>query len=83
MGSNVLYCASKAALDKMAKSSARALAPDIRVVSVSPGLVDTDFVKSMDAGWRDEHAGRRAGRLWAAARLPRRSDVPSWRRFVN
>jgi 3-oxoacyl-[acyl-carrier protein] reductase len=58
MGSNVIYCASKAAVDNMTKSLARALAPAIRVLSVSPGLADTDFVKSMDQGWRDEQAGR-------------------------
>jgi 3-oxoacyl-[acyl-carrier protein] reductase len=58
MGSNVMYCASKAALDNMTQSLARALAPGVRVVSVSPGLVDTEFVKSLDAKWRDEQAAR-------------------------
>jgi 3-oxoacyl-[acyl-carrier protein] reductase len=58
MGSNIAYCASKAAVDNMTRSLARALAPRIRVVSVSPGLVDTDFVKSLDQGWRDEQAAR-------------------------
>lgn len=58
MGSNVMYCASKAAVDNMTKSLARALAPAIRVLSVSPGLADTEFVKSMDVAWRDEQAAR-------------------------
>lgn len=58
MGSNIAYCASKAAVDNLTKSLARALAPSIRVVSVSPGLADTDFVKSMDRSWRDEQASR-------------------------
>jgi 3-oxoacyl-[acyl-carrier protein] reductase len=58
IGSNVLYCASKAALDNMTKSLARALAPAIRVLSVSPGLVDTEFVKSLEQSWRDEQAAR-------------------------
>ena len=58
MGSNIIYCASKAALDSMTKSLARALAPRIRVVSVSPSLVDTEFVKSVDQAWRDEQAER-------------------------
>ena len=58
MGSNVMYCASKAALDNLTLSLARALAPSVRVVSVSPGLVDTEFVRSLDAGWRDEQARR-------------------------
>jgi len=60
MGSNVAYCASKAAVDNMTRSLARALAPRIRVVSVSPGLVDTEFVKSLDQSWRDEQAQRTA-----------------------
>ena len=58
MGSNVMYCASKAALDNMTKSLARALAPAIRVVSVSPGLVDTEFVKSLDVQWRNDQVAR-------------------------
>ena len=58
IGSNVMYCASKAALDSMTKSLARALAPRIRVVSVSPALVDTEFVKSLDKDWHDEQAAR-------------------------
>jgi 3-oxoacyl-[acyl-carrier protein] reductase len=58
MGSNVIYCASKAAVDNMTKSLARALAPKIRVVSVSPGLVANDFVRSMDKTWLDEQVSR-------------------------
>lgn len=54
MGSNVIYCASKAAVDNMTMSLARALGPSIRVVSVSPGLIDTEFVKSLDQEWRDQ-----------------------------
>ncbi len=67
MGSDVAYCASKAALDSMTKSLARALAPEIRVVSVSPGLVDTDFVKGLDKKWRDEQAARTPLKRLAAA----------------
>jgi 3-oxoacyl-[acyl-carrier protein] reductase len=58
MGSKVMYCASKAALDNMTRSLARALAPAVRVLSVSSGLANTEFVKSMDRGWRDEPAAR-------------------------
>ncbi|MBZ9674695.1 SDR family NAD(P)-dependent oxidoreductase [Mesorhizobium sp. ES1-1] len=58
MGSNIAYCASKAAVDNLTKSLARALAPKIRVVSVSPGVVDTDFIKGRDEAWRDEQASR-------------------------
>jgi 3-oxoacyl-[acyl-carrier protein] reductase len=53
-GSNVAYCASKAALDNMTMSLARALAPEIRVVSVSPGLVDTELTR----GWPAERRAR-------------------------
>ncbi|MDT3442170.1 MULTISPECIES: SDR family NAD(P)-dependent oxidoreductase [unclassified Pseudofrankia] len=69
-GSNVIYCASKAALDTMTKSLARALAPQIRVLSVSPGLVDTEFVASLDEAWRDEQAARTPlGRLVTPAEV--------------
>jgi len=58
MGSNVIYCASKAAVDNMTKSLARALAPKIRVISVAPGVVDNDFIRSMDPVWLQEQIGR-------------------------
>jgi 3-oxoacyl-[acyl-carrier protein] reductase len=60
MGSNIAYCASKAAVDNLTKSLARALAPNIRVLSVSPGLVDTPFIAGFDAKWRSEQAERTA-----------------------
>ncbi|MDP9084996.1 MAG: SDR family oxidoreductase [Pseudomonadota bacterium] len=69
-GSNVMYCASKAAVDNMTKSLARALAPAVRVNSVSPGLVDTDFIKSLDQGWRDQQVARTPlGRLASAKEI--------------
>ncbi len=43
VGSNVAYCASKAAMDSMTRSLGRALAPAIRVVSLSPGWVQGDY----------------------------------------
>ncbi len=45
-GSSIVYSASKAAMINMTKSLARALAPDIRVNAIAPGLVHTRF-----AGW--------------------------------
>ncbi|MEN9564392.1 MAG: hypothetical protein RIR73_2636 [Chloroflexota bacterium] len=48
VGSNVAYCASKAALDSMTRSLGRALAPKIRVVSVSPGWVLGEYAKRFD-----------------------------------
>lgn len=56
IGSNVAYCAAKAGLDIMAASLGRALAPEIRVVSVSPGVVDTTFVPGRDAAWNEKQA---------------------------
>lgn len=47
-GSNVAYCASKAALDSMTRSLGRALGPSIRVVSVSPGWVLGEYADRMD-----------------------------------
>jgi len=54
LGSNVAYCASKAALDSLTRSLARALAPKIRVVSVAPGVVDTPWIKGFDQKWQDQ-----------------------------
>ena len=48
IGSNIAYCAMKAAVVNMTKSLARALAP-IRVNAISPGLVDTELTKE----WED------------------------------
>jgi len=51
VGSNVAYCASKAAIDSMTRSLARALAPTIRVVSVSPGWVMGEYTKNIDPAY--------------------------------
>jgi 3-oxoacyl-[acyl-carrier protein] reductase len=55
-GSSVVYCATKAGIDVMTKSLARALAPQIRVLAVSPGAVDTDFVPGRGAEFREKAA---------------------------
>ena len=47
-GSNVAYCAAKAALDNLCMSLGRALGPDVRILNVSPGAVATDFVPGRD-----------------------------------
>lgn len=47
VGSNIAYCAMKAAVVNMTMSLARALAPRIRVNAISPGLTETDLIK----GW--------------------------------
>lgn len=51
IGSNVAYCASKAAINSMTRSLARALAPQIRVVSVSPGWVLGDYARQFDPAY--------------------------------
>lgn len=43
-GSNLAYVAAKAGVDVVGDALARVLAPAVRVVSVSPGVVDTGFV---------------------------------------
>nr|WP_218883564.1 SDR family oxidoreductase [Burkholderia guangdongensis] len=55
-GSNVAYCAAKAGLDVMAVSLGRALAPRIRVLNVSPGVVDTPFVPGRGADFNEKAA---------------------------
>jgi 3-oxoacyl-[acyl-carrier protein] reductase len=49
-GSNIAYCATKAGLNALTVSLARAFAPKLRVVALSPGFVDTGFV-TRDAEW--------------------------------
>lgn len=56
IGSNVAYCASKAALDSMTRSLARALAPKVRVVSVSPGWVLGEYAARMDPAYIQQQA---------------------------
>ena len=43
-GSNIAYCAAKAALDTMTMSLARVFGPAVRFLCVSPASVDTGFV---------------------------------------
>jgi 3-oxoacyl-[acyl-carrier protein] reductase len=57
-GSNVAYCASKAALDSMTRSLARALAPRVRVVSVAPGWVAGEYADRMPPALIDEQRAR-------------------------
>ena len=43
-GSSIAYCGAKAAVDNMTIALARVLGPEIRLLCVSPGAVNTDFV---------------------------------------
>jgi 3-oxoacyl-[acyl-carrier protein] reductase len=54
VGSSIAYCAAKAGIDVMTKSLARALAPEIRVLAVSPGVVDTQFVPGRGPDFNDK-----------------------------
>ena len=47
-GSNIAYCASKAAVDTMTLSLARVFGPAVRFLCVSPAAVATDFVAGRD-----------------------------------
>jgi 3-oxoacyl-[acyl-carrier protein] reductase len=58
IGSNVAYCASKAAVDSMTRSLGRVLAPDIRVVSLSPGWVNGDYAKKSPKEYMDEQINK-------------------------
>lgn len=44
VGSNLAYAAAKAAMDLVSDSLAKVLAPEVRIMTVSPGVVDTSFV---------------------------------------
>jgi 3-oxoacyl-[acyl-carrier protein] reductase len=55
-GSNIIYGASKAALETMSTALARVLGPAIRVVCIAPGVVNTGFVPGRDRAWMDKAA---------------------------
>ena len=54
VGSSVAYCASKAALNSMTLSLARALSPKIRVVALAPGWVNGEYAKRADPAYLQE-----------------------------
>ncbi len=56
IGSNIAYCAAKAGIDVMTKPLARVLAPEVRVLAVSPGVVDTQFVSGRGSGFNEKVA---------------------------
>lgn len=55
-GSNMAYCAAKAALDTMTMSMARVFGPEVRFLCVSPGAVATDFVAGRDRAALEKQA---------------------------
>jgi 3-oxoacyl-[acyl-carrier protein] reductase len=56
IGSSIAYCAAKAGIDVMTKSLARVLAPEVRVLAVAPGVVDTNFVPGRGADFNAKTA---------------------------
>lgn len=56
LGSSIAYSASKAAAISVTKSLARVCAPEVRVLSIAPGIVITRWVEGQDA-----HIERLAG----------------------
>lgn len=56
VGSSIAYCAAKAGVDVMTRSLARVLAPEVRVLAVSPGVVDTGFVPNRGADFNQKVA---------------------------
>jgi 3-oxoacyl-[acyl-carrier protein] reductase len=67
VGSSIAYCAAKAGIDVMTKSLARVLAPEVRVLAVSPGVVDTGFVPNRGADFNQKVAASTPLRRIASA----------------
>jgi 3-oxoacyl-[acyl-carrier protein] reductase len=55
-GSNLAYGAAKAGVDLMGKALGRALAPEVRILTVSPGVVDSAFVPGRGADFNAKAA---------------------------
>ncbi len=53
IGSNLAYAAAKAGVDALTKALAKTLGPQIRVLAVSPGVVDTAFVSGRGADFNE------------------------------
>lgn len=56
VGSNLAYVAAKAGVDVVGDALAKALAPAVRVVSVSPGAVQSGFVPGRGEAFADQMA---------------------------
>jgi 3-oxoacyl-[acyl-carrier protein] reductase len=69
-GSSIAYAASKAGLVNLTRGLARALAPEVRVNAVAPGLVDTPLTRT----WPDERKRATLDRT-LLARLATPADI--------
>ena len=58
VGSNIMYCAAKAGINSLTRSLALALAPEVRVVALSPGLVETEAAQAFDPAFKATHVER-------------------------
>jgi NAD(P)-dependent dehydrogenase (short-subunit alcohol dehydrogenase family) len=56
VGSNLAYVAAKASIDIVGEALAKALAPQVRVLSVSPGVVESTFVPGRGADFNSKTA---------------------------
>jgi 3-oxoacyl-[acyl-carrier protein] reductase len=72
IGSNLAYAAAKAGIDALTRALAKALAPAIRVLAVSPGVVDTGFVPGREASFNE-----RVGATVPLRRVGTADDVAS------
>jgi 3-oxoacyl-[acyl-carrier protein] reductase len=69
-GSSIAYAASKAGLINLTRSLARALAPEVRVNAIAPGLVDTPLTRT----WPNERKQATLDRT-LLARLATPADI--------
>jgi NAD(P)-dependent dehydrogenase (short-subunit alcohol dehydrogenase family) len=56
-GSNLAYVAAKASIDVVGDALAKAFAPLVRVISVSPGVVDSTFVPGRGVDFNEKVSG--------------------------
>jgi len=69
-GSNIAYCAAKAAVVAMTKSFALAFGPNIRVNAIAPGFTDTRFIAQASKEFLD-----REKKLTPLRRIARPQDI--------
>ena len=70
-GSSIPYCASKAAMINMTQSLARALAPKVRVNSIAPGFIDSQWTHDgLGQAYQDVANRQRAGAALGEIAMP-------------